>query len=484
MNGLVKKWREIPVEIKSSVAYTICNILQNGISLITLPIFTRLLTKEQYGQFTLYSSWQAILIILLTLNLPYGSFLTAMVKYENKREEYIASIQTIMSLLSGGFLVIYLLFAKYFNMLFHLPTAIVVVMLIEILMLAAVNSWSGHKRFEYKYISVIVVTLIVSVVGPLAAYFLVTNMNEKGYARILGFAGVNILVGGFLYIHNYIKGKKLYNKEFCSYALRFNIPLIVYYLSQVVFNQSDRIMIEHFSGLEDAAIYGVAYTLAMVLLFVLNAINNSYVPWMYGCIKNQKPEQNKVVASWISILMAFMLMGVISLAPEIILVLSGKQYAEAVWIVPPVALSVVLLFYAQLFINVLFYYEQKKSLVYASIGAALVNIVLNALLIPVVGYYAAGYTTLFSYIIFAYANYRAMLKLLKEKNLPQNLYNMKHLISIFIVFAVLAFIAMALYNYPIVRCVIDGVVLLGVVLNIKRIKSLVVLVRDTDRRKN
>lgn len=483
MKGLLEKWRGIPVEVKSSVAYTICSILQNCIALITLPIFTRILTKEQYGQFTLYSSWQSILIILLTLNLPYGSFLTAMVKYEDKREEYIASIQGIMTLLSGIFLIIYLLFSKYWNMLFHLPTVIMVIMIVEIVMQAALNSWSGQKRFEYKYISVIIITLIIAVVGPFFAYFLVMNTDEKGYARIIGFSCVNILVGGVLYVYNFIKGKKFFDKEFWKYALSFNVPLVVYYLSQVIFNQSDRIMIEHFSGLGESGVYGVAYTLAMILTFVLNSINNSYVPWMYGQIKNKNQEANQPVACWIAVLMAFLLMGVISLTPEIITILAGAEYEEAIWIVPPVAISVLLLFYSQLFINVQFYYEEKKSLVYASVGAALVNIILNAALIPVIGYLAAGYTTLVSYLLFAYANYKAMIKLLKSRNMQQNLYNLKYLIYIFIVFVILAFTAMALYHYPIARFVIDGIVLISVACNYKNIRKLVIGLKGMDESK-
>lgn len=139
------------------------------------------------------------------------------------------------------------------------------------------------------------------------------------------------------------------------------MPLLAYYLSQVIFNQSDRIMISHYCGKGKAAIYGVAYTLAMILTFVLNAINNSYVPWFYKKIKEGKEEENTKIATGISILMALMIICVVIAAPEIILIMSGKQYSEAVWIIPPVAMSLLLLFYSQLFINVQFYYEQKKE---------------------------------------------------------------------------------------------------------------------------
>ena len=85
INTIKEKWNKIPLTVKVSTSYAICSILQKCLSFITLPLFTRLLTTEQYGQYTIYSSWQGILMLFLTLNLAYGSFQTAMVKFEDRR---------------------------------------------------------------------------------------------------------------------------------------------------------------------------------------------------------------------------------------------------------------------------------------------------------------------------------------------------------------------------------------------------------------
>ena len=86
MNKLKEKWRALPPAAKASTAYLICNIVQKCLSFFTMPLFTNLLTEEQYGQVTVYGSWSGILSILLTLNLAYGSFSTAMVKFEEERD--------------------------------------------------------------------------------------------------------------------------------------------------------------------------------------------------------------------------------------------------------------------------------------------------------------------------------------------------------------------------------------------------------------
>ena len=90
-------------------------------------------------------------------------------------------------------------------------------------------------------------------------------------------------------------------------------------------------------------------------------------------------------------------------------------------------------------------------MVLASIGAALLNIVLNALLIPKVGFLAAAYTTLFSYLVFAGANYAAMNKTLKKQENREKLFDLRTLVLILLAFFVLSYGAMLLYRYPVVR---------------------------------
>lgn len=469
ISKLKSRWESVPLQVKVSTSYAVCSVLQKCLSFITLPLFTRLLTQEQYGQYTIYTSWSGMLSIVLTLNLAYGSFSTAMVKFEDRRDEYISSVQGICLLLSAVFLVIYLPFSKMWNQLFELPTPLILVMMLDILGSTAILLWSGKKRFEYQYKSVVFQTLLYAVLAPCVALILVLNTEEKGYARIAGYAATTILIGGYLFILNAYRGKKLFNREFWNYAFRFNLPLLAYYASQTVFNQSDRIMISHMCGTDKAAVYGVAHNLALILTFVLNAINNSYVPWAYGKIKAGQGKDNQKIASGIAVLMSILLLAIIWFAPEIILIMAGKQYLEAVWVVAPVAMSLLLLFYAQLFINVEFYYEEKKQLVFASIGAAVVNIILNYALILQFGYVAAGYTTLFSYIVFAVSNCLAMKKILKARGLEDSLYSYRQLILIAIVFAAAGFLGVALYQFLLVRMLAAVAVLVVAVIYRKKL---------------
>ena len=246
--------------------------------------------------------------------------------------------------------------------------------------------------------------------------------------------------------------------EIARFALSFNIPLIPYYLSQVIFNQSDRLMINSYCGRGDAAIYGVAYSLATILTFVVTAIHSSYTPWIFERIDKKELTDNRRVSLILSAGIAFMLLGVIALAPEIIHIMAGEKYMDAIWVVPPVAMSILLLYYADLFDCLLFFYEAKSFLTLAAIFSAIVNVILNAIFIPKFGFVAAAYTTLASYLILAVLDYVYMRVICKKKNVDSNLYNIKGLVLLFVVFGFIGFLAMSLYNYPIIRYSIITVV--------------------------
>lgn len=474
------KWNGLPLTVKVSTAYTVCSILQKCLSFITLPLFTKLLTKEQYGQYTVYSSWSVILSIFITLNLAYGSFSTAMTKYEDNRDQYISTIQCITVALATIFLCIYLPFYRLWNKLFQLPTGLIILMVFEIIFSNSILLWSGKKRFEFKYKSVLAVSIASSVISSVFAYFLVVNNEEKGIARIIGYVSVTILVGIFFFIYNTVKSKVLFKKEFAKYALGFNIPLIAYYLSQVVFNQSDRIMIDHISGKADAATYGVAYNFAMVLSFVLGAINNSYVPWYYMKIKEGNQRENRAVSCGIAGFFGTILLGIIWFGPEVIRIMAGKQYLSAIYVIPPVTMSLMLLFYSQLFINVEFYYEQKKSLVVASIASAVANIILNYIFINIYGYVAAGYTTLVSYMLFAACNYLAMKKILKIRKKTDDAYNYPALFGILGIFSLLSVIGVLLYDNFIIRISIAMVVVLFLLIKRKMVIKFIKIIRNRE----
>ena len=87
------------------------------------------------------------------------------------------------------------------------------------------------------------------------------------------------------------------------------------------------------------------------------------------------------------------------------------------------------------------------------------------MLIPAFGFVAAGYTTLASYIVFTLSNYYAMKRILKKRKLPNNLYDYKGLLLLFLAFMLIGFLGVALYSWLIPRMIISILVLVLIFLN-------------------
>ncbi|MDY6368124.1 MAG: oligosaccharide flippase family protein, partial [Clostridia bacterium] len=423
--------KKIPVEVKASFWYVVCSVIQKGMSIITIPIFTRIMSQAEYGQVSVYTAWLGLFSIILTLNLPFGSFQTAMIKYEQKRDDYIASVEGVILMLSAVFLAVYLPFTGTFNSLLNMSTPVVLVMVFEIAASSFTQCWMGKQKFEYKYKSVIAITLIIAVLSQGFALTAVFLFKDKGTAKIMANALIVVIFGLAIGGYFLVKSKKLFNKEFWKFALGFNIPLLAYYLSQVVFNQSDKIMIEKICGEGDAGVYDIAYKLGTILTFVVTAITSSYMPWFYRKLKNKKEIEDRTVSLVLSAILALLLFLVIACAPEAVYILGGNDYSAAAWAVPPVAASTLLLFYADIFDRVFFFFENKVYLTVAAVAAGGVNIGLNFIFIPMYGFVAAAYTTLASYLILAVLDFVFSLIVLKQKGRDTKIYNVKGLAALF-----------------------------------------------------
>ena len=89
----LSKYKNSPQAFKASFWFAVCSFLQKGISLLTTPIFSRLLSSEEYGVFSVYSTWQGIITIIATLNLASGVYLRGLIKFEEDQDEFTYSLQ-------------------------------------------------------------------------------------------------------------------------------------------------------------------------------------------------------------------------------------------------------------------------------------------------------------------------------------------------------------------------------------------------------
>lgn len=454
VNKYLKKYNDIPIAAKASLWFMFCSILQKSISLLTTPIFTRIMTTEQYGQFSIYNSWLQIFTIITTLRLNWAVFNKGMSKYKNDRDGYTLTMQTLTTILTTIVLLIYLMFRKQINELTELPTYIMLAIFAELYLIPAIDFWTIRKRYEYIYKPVVFRTVLMTVLNAGLGVIAVLISEDKGVARILSCVIVNVCFGSVLFVYNIRKGKKICSLEYARFALLFNLPLLLHYFSQYILDQFDRIMIQKIVGIAAAGIYSVAYNAGMVMKIVTQSINNALIPWQYDKLEKRKLKELDDTVFLIFILVAICTVAFTSVAPELLMILADIEYQEATYIIPPVALGLFFSFMYTYFANVEFYYDENKFTMFISMIGAGLNICLNYFGIKWYGYIAAAYTTLICYVIFAVAHYIYMEHCVRKKLSVKSVCDSKRLVLLGIVVISLGISMVFLYKKLIIRYVL------------------------------
>lgn len=451
--------------VKASLWFLICGFLQKGISMLTTPIFTRIMTDAEYGRFSIYNSWLGIIQIVVSLNLAAGVYTRGLVKNEEDQDCFSSSMLGLSTTCILIWSVLYALMHKWVNHWLGLNTVLMVAMFFEIWSHAAYQFWSNRERVNYRYKKLVVLTLAYVLLRPLMAVLCVLQVDAEHQveARVVATVFVNVVLFSILYIIISKKGKQFFSKKYWSYALKFNLPLVPHYLSQVVLNQSDRLMINRICGAAEAAYYSVAYTMAMVLQIFNNSVSATMNPWIYKAIKNNETHKIGKVSYAVLAIIALLNLAVILAAPELMSILAPDSYMTAIWVVPPVTVSVYFMFLYNLFATFEYYYEKTHYVTIATIAGAVLNIALNAVFIPKFGFVAAGYTTLVCYILYAFAHYFFMRKVLKQFMNGTKIYDVRIILALGLVLLAAAALIMLLYTKPVIRyCLLAVLLVLGV----------------------
>lgn len=457
VKSILRKYNGLSIMSRASFWFMVCGILQKSISLLTTPIFTRLLTTAQYGQFTVYNSWLNLFSIITTFRLDYAVFNKGMSKFPNERDQYTSSMQGATNLITVVAFIVYLIFHRSINEVTELSTFVTCFMFLELFFMPAIRFWTLRQRYDYKYKAVVFVTLLLAFCNAGVGVIAVILAEEKGIARIFSCIIVETCFGIALYTINLVRGKRFFDLKYIKFAVLFNAPLILYYFSGYILQQADRIMIQKMVNYESAAIYGVAYNVGLVLSFVITSINSAFAPWEYEMLGRKNYGAIQIKFHPITLGVMALMACFTAFAPEAVYILAGENYSEATYIIPAVASSVVFQMISTLYSNVEFYFDKNKYATVIAIIEAVFNVILNYVGIKLFGYIAAGYTTLFCYMIDMIFHHIYVKQFMKKK---QNgiLYDDWKIAFYCIGMAGIAILMTVLYRFQIVRYCIIGII--------------------------
>ncbi|PHS33945.1 MAG: hypothetical protein COA92_02570 [Sulfurovum sp.] len=394
--------------------YLLAEFFNKGIVFLTIPIFTYLLSPEDYGVISIYAVTINIFIVLIGLNF-HTSVARRYHEDTNDFSEFMGSNIIFLSIFNLC-MILFLYFLKdslasFFaidNNVFFI--AIIVSSLSVFLQVEL--SYLQTSQQSKKYVTILVIRNILLTLGAIVWIYLLEDNKYLGkiYSELLIMSIIFIFV-----IRDLIKISKFnFDTKFIKYALAYGIPLIPHTLSGLILLQADRIIINQISGSHETGLYSFAFNVGMIMSIFVTSFNNAWIPIFYKNLKEKAYSQIQSSANKYVKIIFIVTLVLILFSKEIVMIMADEKYYDALKIVPIIILGFTFVYLYTLYANYAFYRKKTGLISLFTFIAASVNIGLNYFFIPKYGYVSAAWTTLFSYFILFILHYINVKFILKE----------------------------------------------------------------------
>jgi len=408
---------------RAAIGYTIGNYLLRGLSFLTIPIFSRLLSPTDYGIYNTYIAYEGILFIVLGLAL-HSSFKNARMKYGEYLDAYISSCTILCGL---NFLVI-LLLGNIINGIFHICKSYYLwILVIHSFSSSLLTYFNEYVSLRYAYKKFLLLSFLNALGNVVISIVLILTLfyEDRALGRILGTMIPLLGIAIFVIVSFWKRSRPRINKIYWKYALLYSLPIIPHGISQVVLSQFDRVMISFMVGNSEAGIYSFAFNVSAIISVTYSSIGIVWAPWFYEQMANNKVNDIKSYSKKYAFVIAVFTVGIMLLSPEIILILGTTEYRDAVYLTVPIILGGFFSYMYTFPAQVEYYFEKTQFIAIGTVGAATLNIVLNYIFIKMLGYQAAAYTTMMTFMAYFLFHY-----IISKKISNKEIYDLKSFIII------------------------------------------------------
>ncbi len=401
---------------KNTIIVAIGKICTQFISFFLLPLYTAMLSTEDYGIVDLLNTYISLLLPIFFLQMDQAvfRFLIDVRKDENRKKEIITTT-IINSLMQIG---VYLIFSVFLNIFIkskykYFLMINVIVAMISNIFLQISRGLGDNKTFSIASFLTGASNIILNVV-----FIVPLKMGANG--MLLSNLLANVLCTIYIFfkkrIYKYIKIKD-YSKQERKNMYRYSIPLIPNQLSWWIVNASDRVIISYLLNIGLNGIYAVANKFSGVCITAFNIFNLTWTESASVHIKDKDNSEffsniiNKTLRLFISISL-----GVIACMPfGFNILITGEEYASAYFQIPILMLSTVFNITVSLLGSIYVALKKTNEIAKTSIIAGIINIVIHLVLIKFIGLYAASISTLVAYFAMSVYRFKDVQKYVKIK---------------------------------------------------------------------
>ncbi|MBQ6393175.1 MAG: polysaccharide biosynthesis protein [Eubacterium sp.] len=388
----------------SGFFYILAQFCVRGLTFVVTPFYSRMLSKAQYGDIRVYESWLLIAYTVMSLCL-WRSEDVAKYDFRDKFNEYTSSVHTLSYLAIAGFFGLALIFKEPFQRFTSMDDLMFYMCFLYVFTYTSMLYLQRRDKQMLRYKFSTLATLLTIVPGTALSLWLIYRGRQLGlldtlvHRRIIGYYVPQIIGGAIIAVVIWVQGKKFFDLTYWKYGLKYSLPLIPEALSIQIMNQSDKIMIQKLIGSDPTGVFSLATTISFIIWILEDSVWNAWIPWLYEKISRDETED--IAKPWTTVMHIFGLISwaLVVLAPEEILILGGKKYYAAIYLIAPMVSGTLFRFFSYSYSAVENYYKKTKYVAAGTIGTMFLNVILNYICIIKFGYMAAAYTTAASYVV-------------------------------------------------------------------------------------
>lgn len=408
---------------KQTLIYGIATVLPRMLSFLLVRLYTDYLPNKEYGEVSVIFSY----LVFFNVVLSYGME-TAFFRFYSKEEDKnkVISTSTISLFWSTiGFLALFLLFRNNLALWSKINVEYIVFTIwilaldaLAIIPFSKIRAESRPIKYTVIKISNVVINLLLNIFFLAFLPNWAANSDNMFIQTIyhedfqIGYIFVSNLIASLFtllfVLPDYFKIKWQFDIDLWKKMMQYSLPILVAGIAFAINEHFDKILLDWMQvDMADIGAYSACYKIGMFMVLFRTAYTLGIEPFFFSHAKNENaPQTYATITKYFVIFGSFICLGVIVFADILKLILVNNQsYWSAMNIVPLIVLAN---FFLGIYTNLSVWYkliDKTRVGAYISIVGALVTLILNLLLIPMISYMGSAIATILAYGTMMFISY-------------------------------------------------------------------------------
>ena len=384
---------------KNTAIVSIGKICTQLITFLLLPVYTAVLSNEEYGVVDLLNTLTSLLLPIVTLQIEQGIFRYLIDCRENneKQIKLITTIIRFMIIQSIACIVIFLCVSPFIhNEYKYFLMANLLMGIFSSLLLQICRGLGDNATYAIGSFITGAFTVVLNVIFIVA-------FRWGAYGMLGATAISNFICAVYIFlkrkIYKYIKPKQ-FDKKILKEIIKYSVPLIPNMISWWIVSASDRTIISAVIGIAQNGIYSAANKFSGVFTTLYSVFNLTWTE--SASININSEDRDEFFSKILDFVIRFfgcLCLGTIAVMPFVFNILINEKFAEAYYQIPILILGSVFNILVSFVGSIYVAKKLTKEIAKTSIISAVINIFVNIVLIKSIGLYAASISTVIAYAL-------------------------------------------------------------------------------------